>query len=329
MLIGQSFQRHWRVRQMGLVSLALLAIVVGWVAFDTARGAWDVAGVRLRLRPSQKGHQRQTHAQEAARLGRDYRYTVLLKGDPAELRENESPNLLDPTADALATLVLSAPKAAIESQPYRRSWAFLTYSRWALFLVFMGFVLPLFTMSYASAAFGSERESRSLIWVMTRPIPRGAIYLAKLLGALPWCLAFGLGGFVLICSVSGAPGREGLVRYWPAVTAATVAFAALFHLVGALVKRPVVIGLVYVFFYEAVVAILPGSLKLLSLTFYARSLMYNEAAVGHDPELVRSMLPVMTEAVSTGTAWAVMLTAPVVITAGGMWLFSQTEYRDA
>ena len=140
----------------------------------------------------------------------------------------------------------------------------------------MGFVLPLFTLSYATGAFGTDRETRSLVWLMTRPIPRSGIYLAKFVGTLPWCLAFGLGGFAAMCLAGGPIGREALARYWPAAAMATLAFASLFHLVGAIFRRPVVVGLVYVFFFEAVVAALPGSLKLLSLTFYARSLMYNE-----------------------------------------------------
>jgi ABC-type transport system involved in multi-copper enzyme maturation permease subunit len=191
--------------------------------------------------------------------------------------------------------------------------------------VFLGFMLPLFTLSYASGAFGTDRESRSLVWLMTRPIPRSGIYLAKFLGTLPWCLAFGLGGFAAVCLAGGPHGREALSRYWPAAAMATIAFAALFHLVGAVFRRPVVVGLVYVFFFEAVVAALPGSLKLLSLTFYARSLMYNEAAdAGYPVE----MITIAAGAVSNQTAWWVLISATVGITVLGMWLFSRSEYRD-
>jgi hypothetical protein len=106
---------------------------------------------------------------------------------------------------------------------------------------------------------------------------------------------------------------------------ATLAFAALFHLIGAIFRRPVVVGLVYVFFFEAVVAALPGSLKLLSLTFYARCLMYNEAAAAGYP---MDMLPAMTQTVSGETAWAVLAAATAGITLVGMWLFARSEYRD-
>lgn len=325
-LVVQSFQRHWRVRQMGLVAGGLLALVVVWVAFATQRGAWDVTQLRSRRTVSTL-YERPPVGAEAARQSRDARYAVLADGERiAEQPAHELPNPLNPTADSFATLILSVPHAAMTSEPFARSWGFMNYSRYVVLLVFMGFVLPLFTLSYATGAFGADRESRSLVWLMTRPLPRGGIYLAKLLGTLPWCLAFGLGGLALVCAAGGQVGRDAFALYWPAAAAGTVAFAALFHLVGALFRRPVVIGLVYVFFFETVVAALPGSLKLLSLTFYARSVMYNEAvAAGHPGE----MLPAITaQAVSSETAWAVLMAAPVVVTLLGMWLFARFEYRD-
>jgi ABC-type transport system involved in multi-copper enzyme maturation permease subunit len=318
-LVVQSFQRHWRVRQMGWVSLGLLAVVVFWVALITERGGWNLANQRARRSAD-------SNRQEAERLLPTGRYAAL--GDDVknrQLRPHEVPNPLNPTEDALRSLFLSVPQAVMSSEVFLKNWGFMTYSRWVVHLVFMGFVLPLFTLSYASGAFGTDRESRSLVWLMTRPIPRSGIYLAKFVGTLPWCLAFGLGGFGAICLAGGALGREAFVRYWPAAAMATLAFASVFHLVGATFRRPVVVGLVYVFFFEAVVAALPGSLKLLSLTFYARSLMYNEAAAAGYPV---DMLPAMTAAVSSETAWAVMAGATVAVTVFGMWLFARSEYRD-
>ena len=185
-------------------------------------------------------------------------------------------------------------------------------------------MLPLFTLSYGTAAFGTDRESRSLVWLMTRPIPRSGIYLAKFFGALPWCLLFGLGGFVALCLAGGEYGSKALAMYWPAAAIGAVAFSALFHLIGAIFRRPVVVGLVYVFFFEALVGSLPGSLKLLSLTFYARSLMYNAAEAAGYPA---GMLEV-SQAVSSTTAWAVLVFATIAFTCVGMWLFARSEYRD-
>src|SRR4029079_18798270 len=53
-LVVQSFQRHWRVRQMGWVSLGLLALVVGGGGIVTASPAgwtWRDRRVRRGLPP--------------------------------------------------------------------------------------------------------------------------------------------------------------------------------------------------------------------------------------------------------------------------------------
>ena len=51
-LVVQSFQRHWRVRQMGWVALGLLGITVGWVAAVTSSPAgWGLENRRARRFP--------------------------------------------------------------------------------------------------------------------------------------------------------------------------------------------------------------------------------------------------------------------------------------
>ena len=326
-LIAHSFNRHWRVRQMGWVATGLLAICVTAVAAITARpGGWGLPERGLR-----RG---MTHRQYAEQLLPTARYEAMHNPQPpghegfgaaakaAVLVAPPAP--LDPTRDALQSLILSIPHVVLQSPQFLRDWAFMNYSRWVPLWIYLGFILPLFTLAYASGALGTERESRSLIWLMTRPIPRSAIYLAKLLGTLPWCLLFSGGGFVVLCVAGGENGLMALELYWPAVLATTVAFAALFHLIGAVFRRPVVVGLVYSFFFEALVGALPGSLKLLSLTFYARCLMYNgAAAAGYPVDMLDVPNPV-----SGTTAWSVLIVATVGLTALGMWWFARSEYRD-
>lgn len=327
-LVAQSFGRHWRVRQMGWVAGGLLAICVAAVAVITARpGGWGL--------PERTRFRGVTYRQYAEQLLPTYRYfgpwndrePNAATGNRPPTRtpsSSELPHPLEPTRDALQSLILSIPHAVMRSEKFLADWAFMNFSRWVPLGVYLGFVMPLFTLSYATGAFGAEREGRTLVWLMTRPIPRSAVYLAKFVGTLPWCLLFSVGGFAALCLAGGPQGRLALQLYWPAAVAGTVAFAALFHLVGAVFRRPVILGLVYAFFFEALVANLPGSLKLLSLTFYARCLMYNGATAAGYPA---DMLDVPS-AVSETTAWAVLGSATVGLTVLGMWVFARSEYRD-
>lgn len=319
-LTVQSFQRLWRVRQMGLVSFALLGLVVGWVALVTNSPAgWELPERRVR-----RGYPTFIECAKLELLPGRLDSSRYDGNVAAPMPAYEVPAVLNPIENSVQTLILSIPYAVLTNEQFVKNWGFINYSGWVIFGTYLGFVLPLFTLSYATAAFGTDRESRSLIWLMTRPIPRSGIYLAKFLGALPWCLAFGLGGFAVLCAAGGEPGRVAFVMYWPIATAATIAFTALFHLIGALFRRPVVVGLVYVFFFESLVASLPGSLKLLSLTFYARSLMYNVAETdGYPVDLLD-----VPQAVSSTTGWTILAAATIFLTVLGMWLFSRSEYRD-
>lgn len=314
-LVVQSFQRLWRVRQMGWVAVGLLTLTVIWVAAVTlSEAGWGLAERKVRRFPI-------NYREYAEQLLLPNRYGSSANRPVSSV---ETPAPFDPLRNSLQTLLLSIPHAVLSSETFLRDWAFMNFSRTTLLGAYLGFVLPLFTLAYASGAIGTDRESRSLIWLMTRPMPRWAIYLAKFIGTLPWCLLFSGGGFAAICLAGGALGREAAGLYWPAAVAATVAFSALFHLIGALFRRPVVVGLVYVFFFEALVAALPGSLKLLSLTFYARSLMYNEAqSAGYPAEMldVPGAEPAM-------TSWIVLAVATIGLTGLGMWLFARAEYRD-
>ena len=72
------------------------------------------------------------------------------------------------------------------------------------------FLLPLWSLSFGTEALGGERESNSLLWLLTRPLPRPAIYLAKFVALLPWTLALNLGGFALLVRGGGPAGAAGV-----------------------------------------------------------------------------------------------------------------------
>ena len=69
-------------------------------------------------------------------------------------------------------------------------------------------------------------------------------------------------GFALLCLAAGPPGRLALRLYWPAVVWATLAFTALFLLLGAYFRRPAVMAIVYSFCLEVVLGNMPATRKL-------------------------------------------------------------------
>ena len=106
--------------------------------------------------------------------------------------------------------------------------------------------------------------------------------------------------------------------------AATLAFTALFHLMGACFRRAAVVALVYSFFLETIFGQMPGVMKRISISFYTRCLMFDAARdLGVQPEKPSIYLPV-----DGATAWCVLLTLTAVLLVAGMMIFARSEYRE-
>jgi ABC-2 type transport system permease protein len=297
-LVRLSMQRQARARQMVWMAVGLLLFSMALVAIFTARGNWGM-----------------NHWRYPRRIGSRY--------DDLAVQTEALANVVVSPAGALfgsgvEHAVLGAYRAAVEES------GFYVFSAWFVFWVFLSFLLPLWSLSFATEAFGAEREGSSLVWLLTRPMSRPAIYLAKFVALLPWSLGLNIGGLALICLVAGKPGLTAFRLYWPAVLCATLAFSALFHLMGACFRRAAVIAIVYSFFLESLLGNMPGYMKRISLGFYARCMMF-DAAQGHgmQPEKPSIFLPV-----DGFTAMATLLGATVVLLLVGMALFSRLQYQD-
>src|SRR5215203_2560863 len=79
----------------------------------------------------------------------------------------------------------------------RQGWNVGNFARDLVLGVYLTLVLPLLCLCFGTQALGGEWEERSLVWLLTRPIPRPLIYLAKFTAAIPWALGCTLGGFFL------------------------------------------------------------------------------------------------------------------------------------
>src|SRR5262249_11982688 len=99
---------------------------------------------------------------------------------------------------------------------------------------------------------------------------------------------------------------------------------SLFHLMGALFRRPAVVAIVYSFFLETILGNMPGNMKRISLGFYTRCMMFEEAqAYGIQPEKPSIYLPV-----EGTTALAVLIGVTVVLLGVGMAVFARSEYHE-
>ncbi len=154
--------------------------------------------------------------------------------------------------------------------------------------VCLPFVLPMLALFYASGIVGDDVEAGTLPYFLTRPIPRPELVLGRMIGNLAVAAFFFVPPFVLtfyLCVASGGIAEVGarfptLVLEIGAILLALAAYNGLFSLAGTLLKRPLVAGLFFLFGWQAGAAIVPGAIRLFTVTHYLYSLMPGEAFQG-------------------------------------------------
>jgi ABC-2 type transport system permease protein len=191
---------------------------------------------------------------------------------------------------------------------------------------YVGNVLPLTALFYGSALIAEEVDGRTITYLLTRPIGRPAILTGKFAAYLATTLSLTLpAAMVTFFLLATAKGFGGLGSRVPdlfrdlGVLALTLAvYGALFTLLGVLVRRPVIPGLLFIFVWE-LVSKLPGDMPRYTITTYLRSLVKHRPADEGLAELFGQVLP-------TALCLEVLGAMIVVFLAGSLWIFNRREY---
>jgi ABC-type transport system involved in multi-copper enzyme maturation permease subunit len=187
-------------------------------------------------------------------------------------------------------------------------------------------VLPLSALFYATSLIADEVEGRTLTYLLTRPLTRSAIFAGKFAAYLATTFTLALPAavvtFFVLMTAPGAPAlgaaAADLVRDLGVMLLTLVAYGALFGLMGVLLKRPVIPGLMFLYGWE-LLANLPGYLPRLTLTAWLRSLVTHRPAEEGLSGLFQQVLP-------ADQALLVLVAVSLLLAGAAAWIFSQREY---
>jgi ABC-2 type transport system permease protein len=135
-------------------------------------------------------------------------------------------------------------------------------------------ILPLVMLLFATSAFGNELVDRTLGYLVLKPIARWRIVLAKLgaafvVGGVPVAAS----GFLVVALV-GAGGLHGALATGAGLLLGAAAYAALFTWAGLATRHALLIGLVYVFVWEATLAAYLDGIRFLSIRRYTLAVIH-------------------------------------------------------
>jgi len=157
-----------------------------------------------------------------------------------------------------------------------------------LWLLYIRFTVPLLGVFYGTSLIADEVEDKTITYLFSRPIPRGAVLFGKYLAYLMCTVFVVLPSitlvWLLVVPINGSLGPSflDLVKDLGLLAIGLAAYGAVFAVAGALLKRPLLVGLLFVIGWEPLVMAIPGYLKRLSVAYYLQALV-PQAMPGNSP----------------------------------------------
>jgi ABC-2 type transport system permease protein len=141
-------------------------------------------------------------------------------------------------------------------------------------------LVPLTALLYAGSVIQDEVEEQTLTYLLTRPLPRWALYGVKLLAA--WLISAGLTLVFTTLTYAavflGSPELWGTVLPGKALLLSAIlalalfAYCGVFGLIGILTRRSLIVGVGYMLLLEGAVANIDFVARSLTVVYYVRIL---------------------------------------------------------
>lgn len=186
-----------------------------------------------------------------------------------------------------------------------------------IWIFYLRFTVPVLGIFYGTALIADEVEDKTITYLFTRPIRRGAVLVGKYLAymavttfvVLPSVMVV----YVLVTPINGSLGAS----FVPALKDLALlfiglgAYGAFFAFIGAKFKRPLLTGLIFVFGWEQTALVFPGYLKKFTIAYYLQALvphaMPSDNVISLIQGIFRDTPGLVTSLISLALIWGVFL----------------------
>ena len=148
-----------------------------------------------------------------------------------------------------------------------------------IWVFYLRFTVPVLGVFYGTSLMADEVEDKTITYLFTRPIRRGAVLFGKYLAYLGCTIFVVLPSvvmvYLLVVPLHGSLGASfiDLVKDLSLLALGLSVYGAVFAFVGAKFKRPLLVGLIFVFGWEQAALAFPGYLKKLTVAYYLQALV--------------------------------------------------------
>jgi ABC-type transport system involved in multi-copper enzyme maturation permease subunit len=148
-----------------------------------------------------------------------------------------------------------------------------------IWVFYLRFTVPVLGVFYGTSLIADEVEDKTITYLFTRPIPKGAVLVGKYLAYLA-CTLFVVLPSVVIVYLAIVPMRGSLgasfldlVKDLALLAVGLSVYGAVFAFIGAKFKRPLLIGLIFIFGWEQMALAFPGYLKKFTVAYYLQAMV--------------------------------------------------------
>ncbi len=145
--------------------------------------------------------------------------------------------------------------------------------------IFLQFILLIISLLYGTSLINSEIANKTISYLSTRSLRREELFMYRYTGSIPV-------GFLIVAApiavclalldihTGSLDMLKHLADYYVIIFFGFVVYNAFFAFLGVAMKRPLMVGLLFAFFWEILLANLPGKIPYMTLMFYLRSMSH-------------------------------------------------------
>lgn len=148
-----------------------------------------------------------------------------------------------------------------------------------IWVFYLRFTVPVLGVFYGTSLIADEVEDKTITYLFVRPVRRGAVLLGKYLAYLACTILVVLPSvvlvYLLVVPMRGSLGGSfiDLLKDLALLSLGLAVYGALFAFIGAKFKRPLLVGLVFIFGWEQAALVFPGYMKKFTVAYYLQSLV--------------------------------------------------------
>lgn len=199
-----------------------------------------------------------------------------------------------------------------------------SYSALSSLLVFQ--ILPLASAIFTSAVVSAEVEQKTIVYLLTRPIPRWQLLLARSLASVVAVIFVGLIALIAVSlAVFGTVGHPQFGKDLIAMVIGGFAYGSFFLLLSLVINRSMIVALLFAFGWEMALPRLPGDVRLLSINTYVTGVSQRPSVGGADGLVGGLASAAQTSVISPTFSWIVLLSITTFCLGMSMAWFTRSE----